>query len=100
MLEPTKGKIDKTARGDVLVGHFFTGLRFLVIQLFCLVDEHDGDVFTYLVEKLAVFAGKAIFFFGEPYLSFAFRAGKDVKQFLADHGTAPADGDRGRKGLF
>jgi hypothetical protein len=83
----------------VLVGHFFTVLRNSIIQLFGLVDEHDGDVLADLVEKLAVFANQAVFFFGERYLPFAFGAGKDIKQFLADHGTAPADGNRGRMGL-
>jgi hypothetical protein len=100
LLETAEGKIDKTARGDVLVRHFFTVRRNSIIQLFCLVDEHDGNVFTDLVEKLAALANQAVFFFGELYLPFAFGAGKDIKQFLADHGTAPADGNRKQMGLF
>jgi hypothetical protein len=83
----------------VLVRHFFTVRRNSIIQLFCLIDEHDGNVFTDLVEKPAALANQAVFFFGEPYLPFAFGAGKDIKQFLADHGAAPADGDRWADGV-
>ena len=70
-----------------------------IIQLFGLINEHDGDVVANLVEKLALLADKAIFCFGEPHLSFAFWAGQDVKQFLTDHGTAPVDGNRRLMGV-
>jgi hypothetical protein len=61
-------------------------------ERFGLTGEHNGNIIPDFIEQFAGFADKTIFFFIEFDFSLAFRAGKNVKEFLFYHELSPVIG--------
>jgi hypothetical protein len=59
-------------------------LQPLLLQGFCLINQHDRDIVSNLIEEFAAVTDKTVLRIVQINISLAFWAGKDIQQILTD----------------